>query len=173
MDAMPHKSDYFAFTSRANISVHAVCFTITSLTAVSQVGLPSIVILTAMSDSQSWNPSLLEVVISSKNEGFHSCDLSDLALQIIFDVWWSSMNVDWKPPIGWNNTRYPSSWLFHLHCGIEGTSSPGMIFIPCHQVLRHPSEPGTRSLGKHMLAKPHIAKLNELSESDSLTELTC
>jgi len=44
--------------------------------------------------------------------------------------------------------------------------------IVCHQVLRHPSEHGTSSMGKHLLAKPHIAKLNELTEAE-VTELTC
>jgi len=46
-----------------------------------------------------------------------------------------------------------------------------MICIVCHQVLCHPSEHGTSSKGKHLLAKAHIAKLNELTESE-VTELT-
>jgi len=48
---------------------------------------------------------------------------------------------------------------------------PGIKCIKCHQVLRHPSEHGTSSMGKHLLAKAHIAKLNELTESE-VTELT-
>jgi len=43
--------------------------------------------------------------------------------------------------------------------------------IVCHQVLCHPSEHGTSSMGKHLLGKAHITKLNELTESE-VTELT-
>jgi len=42
-----------------------------------------------MSDSQSLNTSLLEVMISSKNERVFSRGLSDLTLQIIFDALWA------------------------------------------------------------------------------------
>jgi hypothetical protein len=124
-----------------------------------------------MSDTQSLNTSLLEVMISSKNERVFIRDLSDLTLQIIFDAWWASMNVGSKRPIAWKNSRHAPSWRFYLHCGIEETGSPGIICIVCHQVLRHPSEHGTSSMGKHLLAKAHIAKLNELTESE-VTELT-
>jgi hypothetical protein len=109
---------------------------------------------------------MLEVMMSSKNEHVLIRDLSDLTLQIIFDAWWASMNVDSKQPITWNNSRHAPSWRFYLHCGIEETRSPGIICIICHQVLRHPSEYGTSSMGKHLLAKAHIAKLNELTESE-------
>jgi len=59
-----------------------------------------------------------------------------------------------------------------LDCGIEETCSPGIICIICHQVLHHPAEHGTSSMGEHLLGKAHIAKLNELTESE-LDELTC
>jgi len=125
-----------------------------------------------MLDSQSLNTSLLEVMISSKNERVFIRDLNDLTLQIIFDAWWASMNVGSKHSIAWKNSqRHAPSWRFYLHCGIEETGSPGIICIVCHQVLRHPSEHGTSSMGKHWLAKAHIAKLNELTESE-VTELT-
>jgi hypothetical protein len=124
-----------------------------------------------MSDTKSLNTSLLEVMISSKNERVFIRDLSDLTLQIVFDAWWASMNVSSKQPIVWNNSRYAPSWRFYLHCGIEKTGSPGIICIICHQVLRHPSEHGTSSMGKHLLAKALIAKLNELTLSE-VTELT-
>ena len=117
------------------------------------------------------NTSLLEVMISSKNERVFIRDLTDLTLQIIFDTWWASMNEGLKRPIAWNNSRHAPSWRFYLHCGIEETGSPGIICIVCHQVLRHPSEHGTSSMGKHLLAKAHIAKLNELTVSE-VTELT-
>jgi len=124
-----------------------------------------------MSDTQSLNTSLLEVMIHSNNERVVIRDLSDRTLQIIFDAWWAPMNVGSKLPIAWKNSRHAPSWRFYLHCGIEETGSPGIICIVCHQVLRHPSEHGTSSMGKHLLAKAHIAKWNELTESE-VTELT-
>jgi hypothetical protein len=124
-----------------------------------------------MSDTKSLNTSLLEVMISSQNQLVFIRDVSDLTLQIAFDTRWTSMNVGSKRPIAWNHSRHAPSWRFYLHCGIEETGSPGIICIVCHQVLRHPSEPGTSSMGKHLLAKAHIAKLNELTMSE-VTELT-
>jgi len=124
-----------------------------------------------MSDSKSLNTSLLEVMISSNNESVFIHDWSDHTWLIILDDWWASMNVGSKRPIAWNNSRHAPSWQFYLHCGIEETGSPGIICIVCHKVLRHPSEDGTSSMGNHLLAKAHIAKLNELTESE-VTELT-
>jgi len=124
-----------------------------------------------MPDTQSLNTSLLEVMISCKNDRVFIRDLSDLTLQIIFDAWWVSMNVGSKRPMAWNDSEHAPSWRFYLHCGIEETGSPGIICIMCHQVLRHPPEHGTNSMGKHLLAKAHITKLNELTESE-VTELT-
>jgi len=82
------------------------------------------------------------------------------------------MNVGSKRPVAWNASRDAPWWRFYLHCGIEETGSPGIMCIVCHQVLRHPSEHGTSSMWKHLLAKAHIAKLNELTQSE-VTELTC
>ena len=141
------------------------------LLAVFRHELPSCLILTAMSDSKSLNASLLKVMISSKIEPVFIRDLSDLTLQIRFDVWWASMNVGSKQPIAWNNSQHAPSWRFYLPCRIEETGSPGIICIVCHQVLRHPSEHGISSMVKHLLAKAHIAKLNELTELE-VTELT-
>jgi len=95
-----------------SIEEPAVYYTITILSAVFQVGLPSILNFTTMSDSQSLNTSLLEVMISSKNECVFIRDLSDLTLQIIFDAWWASMNVGSKRPIAWKNSRHAPSWRF-------------------------------------------------------------
>ena len=81
------------------------------------------------------------------------------------------MNVDPKWPIALNDANHAHSSRFYLHCGIEETCSPGIIHIVCHQVLRHPSEHGSSSMRKHWLAKAHIAKLNELTDSE-LTEFT-
>jgi len=110
-------------------------------------------------------------MISSKNERVFIRDLSDLTLQIFFHAWWASMNVGVEWPVAWNNSRHVPTWQFYFHCGIEESSSPDIIYIVCHQVLRHPSEHGTSSMGKYLLAKAYIAKLNELTESE-VTELT-
>jgi len=166
-----YRSEIFALSCRVNISEPAVCFTVLLHSAVSRVGLHSFQIPTTMSDSQSLNTSLLEFIICSKNEHVVIRDLSYLTLQIIFEAWWASMNVGSKRPIAWNNSRHVSSWRIYWHCGIEDTGSAGLIFIICHQVLRHPLEHGTSSMGKHLLAKAHIAKLNKLTESE-VTELT-
>jgi len=124
-----------------------------------------------MSDTNSLNTWLLEVMISSKNNRVFDRALSDRTLQFVFDAWWASMNVGLKRPIAWNNYRHAPSWRFYLHCGMEETGSPGIICIVCHQVLCHPSEHATTSMGKHLLAKAHIAKLNELTISE-VTNLT-
>jgi len=100
-----------------------------------------------MSDTQSSNTSLLEVMIPSKYEHVFFHDVNDLTLQIIFDAWWASMNVGLKRPVAWKKSRHAPSWQFYLHCGIEETGSPGIICIVGHQVLRHPSEQRTSSMG--------------------------
>ena len=119
-----------------------------------------------MSHSKSLNTVFFEVMISSKNERVCICDLSNLTLQIIFDTWWHSINVDLKRPIGWNNSRHATSWWFYLQCGIVETGSPAIICIVCHHVLCHPSEHGTSSMGKHLLTKAPVVKLNELTVSE-------
>jgi len=124
-----------------------------------------------MSNSQLLNSLLLDVTISSKHLLLFICDLSDLTLQIIFDAWWASMNVGSKHSIVWNSSRHAPLWGFYLDCGIKKTASPGIIWIICHQVLRHPSEYGTSSMGQRLLANVLIAKLTELIESE-VSELT-
>jgi hypothetical protein len=114
-------------------------------------------------------------MISSKNEHVFSCNVSDLTLQIIFDAWWVSMNVSSKRSIAQSFSRYTPSWQFYMHCGIEETGNPGMICIICHEVpCNDPSEYWTSSMGKQLLAKAHIAQLNELmlSEVSELTSTT-
>jgi len=136
-----------------------------------RVGSSSILIRTAILDSKALNTSFLEIMISSKIERVFNRDLSNLALQIIFDAWWASMNEVSKWPIAWNNSRHALWWWFYLNCGIEATGSPGTICIVCHQVLRHPSEHGPSSMGKHLLAKTHIAMFNKLTGTEG-TELS-
>jgi hypothetical protein len=72
-----------------------------------------------MSDTQSLNTSLQEVMITSYNECVFIRDLSDLTLQIIFNAWWASMEVGSKQPVTWYNFGHAPSWRFYLHCGIE------------------------------------------------------
>ena len=139
--------------------------------AVFRVVLPSFLISTPMSDTKSLNTSLLKVMICSKNERSCSRNISDLTLHIIYDAWWASMNVGSKRSIAWNASRHAPSWRFYLHCVIEESGSPGIIWIICNQVLLHPSEHGTSSMGKDLLPNAHIAKLNGLKDSE-VTELT-
>jgi hypothetical protein len=124
-----------------------------------------------MSDTKSLNTSLLEVMISSKNECVFIHNWSDRRLKFVFDAWWASMNIASKRHIAWNYSRHAPSWRFYLHCRMEETGSPSIICIVCHQVLRHPSEHVTSSMGRHLLASVHIPKLNELTGSE-VTELT-
>jgi len=141
------------------------------LLTVSQPELHSFQIPTTMLDSQSMNTSLLEVMIYSENEPVIIRDLSDLTLTIIFDAWWVSMNVGSKRPVAGSNPEHAPLWRFYLHCRIEETGSPGIISIMGHWVLCRPSEHGTSSIGKLLLAKAHVVKLNELTELE-VAELT-
>jgi len=100
-------------------------------------------------------------MISSKNEHNYIRDLSDLTLQIIFDAWWASMNSGPKHLIAWNNARHAPSRQFYSHCRIDETGSPGIICTIVHEVLCHPSEHVTSSLGKHSLVNDDVAKLNK------------
>ena len=173
MHAMSHRSDFFlACSSKVDIQEAAFYLTKAYLLTVTQIESPRVQFPTTMSDTRSLNTSLLEVLISSKNERVLIRDLSDLTLQIIFNGWWASMNIGSKRAIAWNNSRHAPSWRFYSHCGMAENGSPGIICIVCYQVLCHPSAHGASSMGKHLLAKAHIAKLNELTESE-ITELTC
>jgi len=96
MHAVSHRSEFFACTSRVNIWEPAFCITIILLLAVSRVRLPFLLITTAMSDSKSLYTSLLEVLLSTKNERVFSRDLSDLTSRIIFNALWDSINATSK-----------------------------------------------------------------------------
>jgi len=109
--------------------------------------------------------SLIEVMISSNNEGVCIRDMNDLTLQIIFEAWLTSINVDFKLSIAWNDFRHASCQRFYLHYWVEETGSPGIICIIRHQVLRYPPEHVTSSLWKHLLAIAHIAIWIQLIES--------
>ena len=148
-----------------------MCRTVTLLPAVFRVESSSVVIRTATLDSKCLETSSLQVMISSKNTSVFIRDSSDLTLQIIFYAWWASMDINSKWLIALNNPRHGPSWRLYLNCGIEETGSPGIICIVCHQFLRHPSKRGTSSMGKHLLAKAHIAKFNKLTQSE-VTDLT-
>jgi len=166
MHAMSYRSDLFTCRYRVNIYEHAVCWIVTLLSAFSRVRLPSFPMPTAMSNAKSLNTSLLEVTISSQEERVIIGDLGHLTFQLIFDAWWDSMNSGSKRSIASHNSGEAPSWWLYLHCGFEETGSPGIICIYCHQVLHHPSEHGTSSVGKHLLTKAHIAKWNGLTVSE-------
>jgi len=172
LHAMSHRSDLFlAGSSKVNIEDSMLNLTISNILSVTQIELPRSQYPTTMWNTKYLKTLLLEVMISSENECVFICDLCDLTLQIILNEWWASMNVGSKQPMANNNSRHAPLWQFCLHCGIEETGFPIIIWIVCRQVLRHPSEHGTSTMGKHLLAKVHIAKLNELTVSE-VTELT-
>jgi len=160
----PRSYIFLACSSRVNIFEPAFYFGIMSILTVSQVKLHSFQIHTAMLDSKLLNTSLIEVIVYSKNAHVFICDLSNVTLNIILNAWWAYMNVGSTHYIAWDNSRYAPSWHVYLHCGIEETGHPGIIWIICHQVLRYPSGHGTSSLVKHLLAISHIAMLNNLTE---------
>jgi hypothetical protein len=139
--------------------------TVSLIAPVFRVGSTSILNLTTMSDSKYLNTSLLEVIITCKNQRVLMCGLSDMTLESIFDAQWASMKEGSTWLIAWNNSRHEPWWRFYLHCGIEATGSPGIICIVCHQVLRHLSQHATSSMGNHLLAKAHISMFNELIET--------
>jgi len=147
MHAMSYRSDFLNCSCRDTIQEPAVRCTVSLLSAVCQVELPSFLILSAMSHSKSLNISVGKVMISSKHEGIFIRDVNDLTLEIIFNTWWASINRSLKRPIAWNNSRYAPSWQFYLHWGIDDSGSPAIICIVCHQVLRHPPEHGTSLMG--------------------------
>jgi hypothetical protein len=138
---------------------------------VSQRELHSLQLPSAVTDSRSMNTPLLKVILSSHTEWGFICGLTDLSWQIIFNTFWASITVGLKCPIAWQNSRHEHSWCFYLQCGIAETSIPGIVCIVCYHVLPHPSAHGTSSMGKHLLAKVHFAKVKELTESE-VSELT-
>jgi hypothetical protein len=77
---------------------------------------------------------------------------SIVTLEIILDAWWASMSVGSRQCIASKNSRHAPLGRFYLHCGIEETGSSSIICIVCHQVLCHPLEHGTSSIGKHLMA---------------------
>jgi hypothetical protein len=88
-----------------------------------------------MSHSKPINTLLLDMMISSKNDYVFIRDLNYLTAQITFGGWWICKNVDLKLSIAWDDSRHAPSGGFYLHCGLEETGSPGIIYIICHQVF--------------------------------------
>jgi len=100
MHAMSHRSDFvLGCSSKVNIQEPAFYLAITYPLTVTQIELRRVQFPTAISDTKSLYTSLLDVMISSKNESVFIRDFSDLTLQILFDAWWASMNVALKRPI--------------------------------------------------------------------------
>jgi hypothetical protein len=119
-----------------------------------------------MLDSKSLKTYFLEIMISSKNEQVCIHDLNHLTLLIILAAWWASINVGSKHSVPSNISRLVPSWRFHVHYRFEETSSGETFCIVSDQVRHHPSDHGTSSGGKLVLAKAQIAKLNALSKSE-------
>jgi hypothetical protein len=87
--------------------------TMTYSLTVTQIESHRVQFPTMMSDTTSLNTSLLEVMITSKNERIFIPHVSDLNVQIIFDAWQVSIYVGSKQPIAWNNSIHAPSWRFH------------------------------------------------------------
>jgi hypothetical protein len=86
--AISHRSDFFLpCSSKVNIYEPAFYLSITYPLTVIQIELRRVQFPTTMYDTKSLNTSLLEAVISSKNECVCMHDLCDLTFQIIFDAW--------------------------------------------------------------------------------------
>jgi len=109
MHAMSHRSDSGPCNCKVNIYEPAVWDIVSLPSAVFRVRLPRFLIPTAMSHSKSLNTSLLQVMISAKNDPVFIRDLSDLTLQLVFDAWWAAMKVGSKRPIAWRNSRHGPS----------------------------------------------------------------
>jgi len=172
MHAISYRSGfYFACRFKVNIYEPAFYSTITLLLTATELELPSCQIPTAMSDSQCLNTSLLQIMVSPKNKRVFIHNWNHLTLQITFDVSGASLNIGSKRLMAWNNSRYAHTRQFYLHYRIEETGSPSSICIICHQVLCYPFEHQTSSMGKHLLAKARIAKVNLLTELQ-VTKLT-
>jgi hypothetical protein len=110
--------------------------------------------------------SSLEIMYSTKEERVFIRDLTDEILQMVFDKWWTSMNVETKTTIVWSGSRHAAAWRFYKHCAKTENGCPGIICIVCNTVLVHPSENGTSTMAKHLQSKTHKAELNKLTESD-------
>jgi len=113
-----------------------------------------------MSKPKSIYNLLVEVSISLETECVFIHISSNHTFQIICAACWAFKDVGLKRSIALNISRYAPMWHFYLQGGIAKTGSPGIIFIVWHQVPRHISEHGTSSMGKHLLAKAHVAMLN-------------
>jgi hypothetical protein len=119
-----------------------------------------------------FNPSLLEVVISSPNTHVLIRDWRNLSLLIIFNAWWVSLTVgSWHPIASSNHTQAPCGPLY-LHCRMETGGIISIIGIVCHQVLHLVSPPVISSMWNHLIGKVLIATFNESKESD-VHDLTC
>jgi len=117
-----------------------------------------------MSKPKSLNTLLVEVLIFLETECVFIRVSSNHTFQNICAACWAFKDVGLKRSIALDNSRHAPLWHFCLQGRIAKTSSPGFIFIVWHQVLCHISEHGTSSMGKHLLAKAHLAKLNNFTK---------
>jgi hypothetical protein len=70
-----------------------------------------------------------------------------------------------------NNFRHAPSLQLTVSCKLEVSGSPGMLCVVCHHVRHHLPDYGTGLVGTQLQTTAQIAKLDELTVSES-TELT-
>jgi hypothetical protein len=109
--------------------------------------------------------STLETMISAHGVAVYIRDSTDKTRQSVFDQWWKETEVVTKNPINWNGKKTAKAWQFYKQCASKENGSPSVICIICQKVLNHPSVIGTSAISKHLLAREHVVKLNELGSS--------
>jgi hypothetical protein len=68
-----------------------------------------------MAASQHIDTSSLELMHSAKEERVFMRDLTDETLQMTFDAWWTSMNVETKCTVIWKRSGHSPTWRFFKH----------------------------------------------------------
>lgn len=109
--------------------------------------------------------STLEVICASNGEEVFVRDTTDKTLQMTFDAWWSEMEVVTKKPVYWKGQKTAKAWEFYKQCALTENGSPSIVCIVCHKLLSHPAMTGTSAMSKHLTAREHVAKLNDLASS--------
>lgn len=108
---MSHRLYYsLACSSRAIIEEPASYYMVAKLVTITQLKLCSIQFPTAMSDSNSVNSFLLEVIMSSQNKSIFSHDSFNHTWQMILIASRTTLNAASKRHILWNDSSQAPSW---------------------------------------------------------------